>query len=838
MGRIDELDERSDIFSLGGILYAILTLRPPVEAATLQEVLEKVRAGIITPLSVSGSTVNGVRRRAAGEVPEAKQSKLLPHLPGGRVPLALAAVAMKALSLDKANRYSRVGALSADIEAWQGGFATSAEKAGRLKQMRLLMLRHKAVTASLAALLLVSIGFLLKVMASERRAVANEQTAVQEKDSTRRALARAQIALADAAVRDCDGAAARAALRSVPEDLRDTNWDYLIARSDTSLATLRTATTGAISAVAPHPRQAGVFAIAGEDGGIALTNARTGTRLLEFQSNLPGVRGGRYLLSFSSDGAELAVGNLKASVIAFFSARDGGKLREWATPPPFSIEFRPAERQLLVTPQDRTEDKDLRLCDAETGAVVWSFESDSAWFRTAFHPSGQSVVVASGSSRLQLLDASDGHEIRALPDSAQYVHSLAVSPDGELAACGDEQGGVLCVRLKDGQSILRFRPDPSTARQILFTPESHRFVTLSYPDIRSYNQLRVWDASDGYLLQSLLGADDAPLFASIHPLSGELVVTGGTTKSWNISRDEPGWTLPSTVNGPWVSFCGSDDHLLFWDSSSKPQVTRIVADASTTTCWQGGVFLFPTASVSADGRTGLAGNHSAGTFTQIAIDAGGVRELAHWTTSAPLRRFLRLSPDGERVWTGSKMLAAATGREQYSLFPEAGGHLTDGQWISASRVIAAWADGERSILALAGTLTGKTLRTAMHGSRILTIAASPGGKLIAEAGRDKLVRLRDPETLAVRREFRAHDDGITALAFHPLEPVLATASDDLTLRLWNWETGAMLEEIRGLEVSPVSLSWSPGGRRLASAGIDRFVRVWEPRTMNAGSARP
>ena len=37
------------------------------------------------------------------------------------------------------------------------------------------------------------------------------------------------------------------------------------------------------------------------------------------------------------------------------------------------------------------------------------------------------------------------------------------------------------------------------------------------------------------------------------------------------------------------------------------------------------------------------------------------------------------------------------------------------------------------------------------------------GRLIAEAGGDKMVRLRDPATLEVKREFRAHDGPITAL---------------------------------------------------------------------------
>lgn len=127
--------------------------------------------------------------------------------------------------------------------------------------------------------------------------------------------------------------------------------------------------------------------------------------------------------------------------------------------------------------------------------------------------------------------------------------------------------------------------------------------------------------------------------------------------------------------------------------------------------------------------------------------------------------------------------------------------------------------------------SGETLATATNESRLLALAVAPGGRLLADAGPEKSCACAT-ETLAVRREFRAHDGGITAMAFHPRAPILATASDDLTLRLWNFETGAMLEEMRGPLVMPTSLAWSPGGKRLASTGIDRLVRIWEPRALN------
>jgi serine/threonine protein kinase len=135
MGRIDELDERSDIFSLGGILYCILTLRPPIEGGTLVEILENVRSGVVKPptqFSVkrqanSSKAVNATQTDAATDGVAS-----LPHCPKQIVPAALSAVCMKAMSLDPAARYQAVTELSKEIESYQAGFATSAENASFL----------------------------------------------------------------------------------------------------------------------------------------------------------------------------------------------------------------------------------------------------------------------------------------------------------------------------------------------------------------------------------------------------------------------------------------------------------------------------------------------------------------------------------------------------------------------------------------------------------------------------------------------------------------------------------------------------------------------------------
>ena len=172
-GRLADIGTHSDIYSLGGVLYAILTLRPPVAGRKVAEVLDNVKSGNITPPTHYGASRAGKVKVSGGEVADASEAAGLPHCPDGKVPPSLSAVTMRAMALLPANRYAGVGQLIADVEAYQGGFATSAENAGLFTQVRLLVRRHKALTVAAVLGVALTIGFLFKVNAEKRAALAS-----------------------------------------------------------------------------------------------------------------------------------------------------------------------------------------------------------------------------------------------------------------------------------------------------------------------------------------------------------------------------------------------------------------------------------------------------------------------------------------------------------------------------------------------------------------------------------------------------------------------------------------------------------------------------------------
>ncbi|MDD7985456.1 serine/threonine-protein kinase [Lentisphaera marina] len=166
-GRNKEKDERTDIYSLGAILYSILTYENSVNKTDIAAALTQCVSGAIQHPS----------QRVAHKVPE-----------------ALEAVTLKAMALKPEARYQTVDALVKDIEAYLGGFATSAEDADFITQIKLLIKRNKTASSLMTLSFLIICflvgGFIQQISTREKEAVlakekAEKLQAMAEKEKRR-----------------------------------------------------------------------------------------------------------------------------------------------------------------------------------------------------------------------------------------------------------------------------------------------------------------------------------------------------------------------------------------------------------------------------------------------------------------------------------------------------------------------------------------------------------------------------------------------------------------------------------------------------------------------------
>ena len=152
-GQIDKIDHRSDIYSLGAILYTILTLKSPVEGENARAMIDTVIAGDIQP----------PERRA----------------PGRDIPRELSAVVMKCLGRFRGRRYGSVPELQRDVRLYLGGRSVSAAPDTFRQAFVKLIKRNKAVCVSIAAaaMILIVLGtvFVIRVKSERDAALAAQR---------------------------------------------------------------------------------------------------------------------------------------------------------------------------------------------------------------------------------------------------------------------------------------------------------------------------------------------------------------------------------------------------------------------------------------------------------------------------------------------------------------------------------------------------------------------------------------------------------------------------------------------------------------------------------------
>jgi serine/threonine protein kinase/WD40 repeat protein len=863
------LDERSDIYSLGGVLYAILTHRPPVTGTSVAEVIQKVRAGETTVMAMP-------RRREAGAAPLRIEQT---------VPEALRAVTLKALSRDKTTRYQSVAAFAADIEAYQNGFATSAETAGVLRLFVLLMKRHRIASGFAAAFLVSAVVFTLGLAASVKQALVNERKALGEK-------ATAQIALAGAAEQAQDAGQMQRALALVDMDFRDQEWRYLSLLAGAGDTPVDLKDCPPWINFEPHPQDADLLFALHDDGSIRTVNLAMGEVKDVVCAQSEAREGFKYFRLAISPTAGLAavsafdekkkqmhvrVIDLKTNVKRpdFLFASTGSQH-------PY-LQFDKNSAALVVSLNDPAR---IHVLDTADGALRWKWPKDEDKDKekssgVACLSADKSAVVlrregrapvefslATGAQQEQT--SKDRFRIGlgqpenfAFPAEGKSIFSLS---NGILRKFDTQSGEkVFDERLPNG-AWQAGRRHPSS---LSLFPHENIVVTLTQVSDDSAVIL-LHDGADGRVTRSRLMKTDRgndPSRLVTHPLSKKVaVVRGNRMKVWSLAQPVPKAELSVlSYSDDGFSFLNSPATLVTTDTvrvdpdAKRGEASFKILNLKNAGPEADGVALHLTSAHAANGALYVIRNPGG---NWLGAKFWGGRDLMVYKTEGgslqEVRRLavtenyweIRFSPSGRLIWTTTGLFETNTGK-----------HLEtprlDGESDRTERIPPVWIDESRMAqirmvprnkgrpdtindrAIVAWKIKNAQRDMIVPAPDALWLDAAPDGSQLVEAGADMRVRLRDAATLGVNKTMRVHEGPVTAVAWHPSLPVIATASSDYSVKIWDLATETPLEEFRYLHnVMAKRLMWSPDGRMLAVSDTSDprqrpNLKVYEPKSLQA-----
>jgi WD40 repeat protein/predicted Ser/Thr protein kinase len=791
------IGRRSDVYSLGAMLYHLLTGRPPFGGGSPAETLRQV------------------------ETQEPVSLRLLN--PG--VPFDLETICLKCLEKELDRRYHTAKELADELGRFLNDEAIEARPVRRIEKVARWSRRHPALAGLVVLVHVVAAIGLAGILWEWRRAERHAQAEERERHRAETALRALQLQRVEDLLAENRSAMALAQLASIAREDPDNSMAVarmvsLLSQRNLGLPAsppLRHSERVNEVGFSPDGRQ---VVTASKDGTAQVWDARSGGAVGPALRHDGEVR----MAGFSPDGRYVITASADHTA-RLWDADTGQPLGPPLVHPDAvsDVGFNAGGSVFFTTCADST----IRLWAMPEGILLHSLEHGGAVNATRFGQDGKRLVAACGDGTATVWNVEDGTQVAKVKASQRVMFAdLSATGDRLVAGIYDEKAQLWEVAGR--RKLAEVKHDLHVVECVAFSPDGQTFATAGRD-----HSVRIWDGHTAAFTGTRLNHDAAVYRVEFSRDGRRLLAQcqDGTAWLWDVHsgtlaceplrHELPIAAAHLSPDGQWVAVAGLDGAAYLWDARPGAMLSVRLPHRHEVV----------RAAFHPDGRRVATASYDRTARIWDALTGDALTPpLGHgnWVTYA------RFDTTGERLLTSSidgtaGLWSVSTGKQIFSQVRH-GSRIDFAEFSpDGTRFVTTARNGTVQIWnATNGQPAGPLLR---HGGTwIRTARFSPDSKLLVTASDAGTAQLWDVLTGKPLGEPLPHSDVVSSAQFSPDGDRLVTASFDMTAIIWSVRSGqALLPPLRHAG-RLTRVAFSPDGKRLLTSGHFPTAHLWDAQT--------